>query len=319
MGLALHNYHGAHNTFVSLRQGTGGSKYTGNNNSLSGFVLLLPFIEQQALYAQWTSTYTSPTTGRVYPPWGPEMSRCQTYTNDYGPTKSQPPTILCPSDSAGYPKTSGGCGGPLGDTNYVFCFGDSSMNQDNCYQNASFRGIFGAQTFVTIAQIIDGTSNTIAMSECVVGKNTWNERSIHGGHTWGGIPSIETAPFAGVCLNLKQGSMIGPGSPNAYGMRGNHYAAGWAVFTAFNTVLPPNSITCVLTAATYCRNSLLPPDSYHPGGVNGLLADGSVRFISETIDTGNLTTVSPYVTTGQSPFGVWGALGSRACGEPKSP
>lgn len=56
--------------------------------------------------------------------------------------------------------------------------------------------------------------------------------------------------------------------------------------------------------------------SYHPGGVNVLLMDGSVRFVSETIDTGN--TALPPVTGGFSPYGVWGSMGSRAGGEPVS-
>jgi hypothetical protein len=44
------------------------------------------------------------------------------------------------------------------------------------------------------------------------------------------------------------------------------------------------------------------------------LADGSVRFISETIDTNNLALTHP--GSGPSPYGVWGALGSKAGGEP---
>ena len=54
-------------------------------------------------------------------------------------------------------------------------------------------------------------------------------------------------------------------------------------------------------------------NSYHPGGVNVLRADGSVSFISETIDTGNLAAAS--VTNGASPYGLWGALGSKNGGE----
>ena len=57
----------------------------------------------------------------------------------------------------------------------------------------------------------------------------------------------------------------------------------------------------------------MPPNSFHPGGVNALRADGSVSFISETIDTGNLSAAS--VTSGISPYGTWGALGSKNGGE----
>lgn len=44
-----------------------------------------------------------------------------------------------------------------------------------------------------------------------------------------------------------------------------------------------------------------------------MLADGSVRFISDTIDTGNLMVQQP--DDGASMYGVWGALGSKAGGE----
>jgi prepilin-type processing-associated H-X9-DG protein len=49
--------------------------------------------------------------------------------------------------------------------------------------------------------------------------------------------------------------------------------------------------------------------SYHPGGVNVVMADGSARFVSQTINCGNLGVRSP--VAGRSPYGVWGALGTR--------
>jgi prepilin-type processing-associated H-X9-DG protein len=60
---------------------------------------------------------------------------------------------------------------------------------------------------------------------------------------------------------------------------------------------------------------VLPPASRHPGGANLLLADGSVDFISETIDTGDLTVQQPDM--GESRYGVWGAMGSKSGGETK--
>jgi prepilin-type processing-associated H-X9-DG protein len=56
--------------------------------------------------------------------------------------------------------------------------------------------------------------------------------------------------------------------------------------------------------------------SRHPGGGQVTMADASVRFISETIDTGNQS-VDDIDTPGsrRSPWGVWGALGSMRGGE----
>lgn len=60
------------------------------------------------------------------------------------------------------------------------------------------------------------------------------------------------------------------------------------------------------------------PTSWHPGGVNGLMADGSCRFFSETIDTGAASSNGLERTSGESRYGVWGALGSKDGGEPSS-
>ena len=78
------------------------------------------------------------------------------------------------------------------------------------------------------------------------------------------------------------------------------------------TVLPPNSGACT-SAAGDVYASIISPSSYHPGGVLGAMADGSVRFLSDLIDSGNLAFAD--VTSGPSPYGVWGALGSKSGGE----
>ena len=64
---------------------------------------------------------------------------------------------------------------------------------------------------------------------------------------------------------------------------------------------------------------VLPPTSGHIGGVNVAFSDGSCRFITNTIDTGNTSTAKSYNSTGVSPYGVWGALGTKNGGEQVAP
>src|SRR3990172_5889662 len=204
LGLALHNYHGTYNKFVSLMQGTSADAGCANNQTgtvssrgwLSGFVPLLPYMEQQPLYDQWTSQQG------IYPPWGPPMNPgC---FGDYAPSRAQVPTLLCPSDGGAGDKAAT----DPGRTNFVFCTGDGLTGELGSVP-ADPRGIFGYASFITIAEILDGTSNTIAMSECVVTTNAGG-RTIHG--NWadlgcGNFGQLQNSPYAAGCLALK-----GPGN-----------------------------------------------------------------------------------------------------------
>jgi prepilin-type processing-associated H-X9-DG protein len=62
------------------------------------------------------------------------------------------------------------------------------------------------------------------------------------------------------------------------------------------------------------QNGLYPPSSNHSGGVNALMGDGSVRFIRDGINVGNLNATGTGLG-GISPYGVFGALGTRRGGE----
>jgi len=306
LGLALHNYHDANKTFPSLgqgtTQGTPPEQYS-TYGMMSGLVVMLPFMEQQALYAQYTAG--APPT---YNPWGSVP-----WWGGFPPHLVQPPMLLCPSDSAGKLTDTSQPYWNKGDTNYNLCVGDMIATGSKGPVNP--RGIFGGDSFRSFADIKDGTSNTIAMSEQVVSKIT-NGRSIHGNYVVTGGPFSGNP--AGTCLIYKgTGTDLAPTAPADTGeIRGVIYAWGAVVVLGFNTVLPPNSVGCANNGSEWGSEHVVPPDSFHPGGVNALLADGSTRFISETIDTG--TTTSPAVSTGQSPYGVWGAMGSREGGETKA-
>ena len=102
---------------------------------------------------------------------------------------------------------------------------------------------------------------------------------------------------------------------------GRRWGDAHSIYTTFFAVMPPNSPTCSTNGETWAMPTA---SSYHPGGVNVALCDGSVRFISETINAGDPNTVPPDLNgrpqdySGPSLWGVWGALGSARGGEPVS-
>jgi prepilin-type processing-associated H-X9-DG protein len=96
-------------------------------------------------------------------------------------------------------------------------------------------------------------------------------------------------------------------------LRGYHLVSGYTVSAGFNTILSPNSPSCVSTSMAQNGHGIFPPTSNHSGGVNTGLFDGSVRFVSETIDTNGSD--KPYAENGESPYGIWGASGTPASGE----
>ncbi len=123
------------------------------------------------------------------------------------------------------------------------------------------------------------------------------------------------------------------GNPFKYG-RGEAWFLGIPTFNAITTVLPPNSPSCIAgedsgQTAEYLAG-MYSASANHTGGVNVGLGDGSVTFVSDTVSTttaGDATAVAARVAqfmeingsaSGQSPFGVWGALGSIDGGESAS-
>jgi prepilin-type processing-associated H-X9-DG protein len=126
-------------------------------------------------------------------------------------------------------------------------------------------------------------------------------------------PGVMTSPVT--CLAFAAGNQVLPGTQ--YKARfGSLWTDAQMERVGFNTVLAPNAISCVNDANVNADSTggALNAGSYHPGGVNVLLMDASVKFISDSIDTGN--TALPPVTAGPSPYGIWGALGSLDGGEP---
>ncbi|WP_419194668.1 DUF1559 domain-containing protein, partial [Novipirellula herctigrandis] len=103
--------------------------------------------------------------------------------------------------------------------------------------------------------------------------------------------------------------------------RGYHWADGVQQHSGMNTILPPNS-PCTARVSGDDSWGMYPPSSRHQGGVHVLMADGAVKFITDSIEAGNSRAQTVYLGAGnagiKSPFGLWGALGTRASKETES-
>jgi len=305
LGLAVHNYADVHKVFPPKKSGTqAGGCALCNGAFGSGWMRLLPFYEQQALYSVWSSAQTfGPTT---YTPFGPCM--WDAVAGNYQPYFQQVATLLCPTDGTAAKKGAG----DRGRTNYMFSLGDGVSTSLQNGANAQCRGPFGNYNIVfTFADIRDGSANTAMLSERLFAADSWIVRE---GNAYN-VASLTTSP--GLCY-----ATVDPANPKRFVAGtavtnwGGRYDHGSASHLAFNTVLPPNGPACGSTNNDDSSDGVWPPTSYHPGGVNVTMCDASVRFISETIDAGNAMATPPTAATGASPYGVWGAVGSRAGGEP---
>lgn len=325
LGLSLQNYHDVQHAFPARQW----AKVTAGNTSAQwgAFYALLPYMEQVAAYSQIESDI------KIKEKATPKPSDVAADTRASSAFATlQIEGLYCPSDENASPITNGPGAATTG-TNYMLCNADivlvnTSMDHNSSPDHYSAtqimnRAVFHCNVWQSMSSIIDGTSNTIAMSECVASPAAeWGTAPVQlkGGisfcsDVYGGANNIN--PTA--CL--KKRNTVEPNQIDnpVRSLRGKRFGDGAMGLIAFNTILPPNSPSCSRTA-DFWGWGFYSASSQHSGGVNAVCVDGSVHFISETIDCGDLTQMpKPKVYfSGASPFGIWGAYGSIAGGETKT-
>jgi prepilin-type N-terminal cleavage/methylation domain-containing protein/prepilin-type processing-associated H-X9-DG protein len=319
IGLGMHNYHAAYDQLPMQAGGSGpGTDPVGSNfRLLSWAVPILPFIEQQSLWEQ-VSNPGFLDDGTPTPAMGPVYGMYP-----YEPWRTTISTYRCPSDP--FSSTNG----PAGMINYGVCHGDSILGNalggtdflsaeliDIDQQNAC-RGAFVPRRSTSFRDILDGTSNTIAAGEHVLGGGEIGEIN---STVWLGHLDILTNPTA--CDTL-----IDPQRPQFWLTttslvdelsRGRHWAAGFPIFTGFTTIRPPNKENCTADElAVESSDGIFTAGSRHQGGCHVLMADGAVKFITDSIEAGNQNAVAPPIALIgiASPYGLWGSLGTRGSKE----
>lgn len=271
-GLALHNHESSLGVYPALGEYAIGSTAT----SWSLPARLLPYVEQENL--QKLIDFSAP------------------YTAQGTVTQTRIPILICPSEVSDRPRPDGAI------THYPLNYGANAGTWFlyNPINGQTGDGAFGVNQKMRPADFLDGLSNTIAMAEVKA-----------------------YTPYLRDSQNPNAIGTTAPTNPNAIAPYGGDFKTNsghteWVDArvhqTGITTTFPPNTnVPYTSGGTTYDvdfnssregRTTNMPTyaavtsRSYHTGGVNVLLVDGSVRFVSNSIDA-----VS------------WRALGTRSGGE----
>ena len=302
VGLALHHYHSVHNVFPPGRINSHLAKH---GNCWGAYAQLLPQIESQAVFNSF-NFMVAPETDYTTTVSAANSTGIRTFLN----------TLICPSDSPPVLVSVGG--GGFATHNYLLNVGSNYSVVQNPLTPlfGAPNGVLFENSRVGMAEITDGSSSTVAISETI--------RSIDGAPTgFNSLSVFARNPLAGFVITGTNVTGDAPAivsdadylvqcqtaSPKGFQLtRGVKWHYGAPGHSMYNHRRPPND------KGHDCRGGLPHSDksdpdwshlslnitgrSHHPGGINSLFCDGHVQFVK---DSANVT--------------AWQALGSRNGGE----
>jgi len=269
IGTALHNYHGSHNV-LPFGVGADRDDFVSSWGSLddrrySALSQLLPYLDQAAVYSQINFNvapfhpYVNAATGDT------EVAESNgTLVTNGSAAVAVLPAFLCPSDVDRLQSL-------WGHNNYRSCNGST-------WSGRKGNGMFGQISSVRFSAVSDGLSNTAMFSERA--KGTWDHAVYD--------PLSDLYDLAGIWTEdafREACHALNPATAATYHQdveAGQNWLEGNMNWTRYNHLVPPNRVSC--------KNGLtwdgvaMAASSRHAGGVNLLLGDGSLRFISELID-----------------------------------
>jgi type II secretory pathway pseudopilin PulG len=335
-GIALLNYEYSYKLIPSFAAGwglanprTGMAQLPGANRgepaAFTGYVGMLPMMEQQVLYNKIDSgfTQTYPTTivflGYGFRTGGAGFLAPYSTNPSYEPARSQVNFFRCPSDPG---RVNPSSVSSLARVNYVFNTGDSiSGADDGNIEAVQVRGPFPKAIQLPLAAMTDGTSNTIMFGEIATTNGAadpafGNAAADNNPPVQGRAILIPTLTAAACRPTSRAGIYPTPttGTTTFSKTHGATWLRARLAMIGFQTIIGPNGASCAL--ATNNPSRIQTAGSYHVGGAHVVAFDNAVKFIPNEIESGAANAVAPGGTsTGPSPFGVWGAMGTRGAGD----
>ncbi len=313
LGLAVANYEGVNGCLPPTGNAAVMNSITAGPNDFGMKVRLLPHIEQSTTFNSFNQSY--------------DYNMVQNGTA----SAINISTFLCPSDGTTvnrgmsyYPNHN------FGDCNYgnnigtSFSFNGGLIDGPTYLMGNLANNTQGTPTgpigsnynggVVTLASVIDGTTNTAMHSEWQMGKNQKGDglwqvypvniaaslSSPYSPPSPGGTMQNVLASVGATCQSAAPGSGVFP-------TKGYSWSdSGCGIGGCYSHIMPPNKKACTYSNMVsgysvniaYSMATMIGASSYHAGGVNVGFLDGSVKFIKDSI---NLAT--------------WGALATKAGGE----
>jgi len=298
IGLALHNYIGALNSLPF-----------GKGNNYQNVLPMAPVYARWSTHSQILGFFEqTPLFNAINFNLPPESPFMDNYNMGFMPVFQDPnrenstvstmaiSAFLCPSDPAS-------ASGPPGfDSGNNYFGNEGSWLCDCCQQTPSTiapgylpQGPLYNLSCVNLASMTDGTSQTAFFSERRRGKGTTDIKN--------DLYMMNTAVTIDQTWQMCQTMSVSMAMPITSWM-GATWTIGDMSCSTYNHVSTPNTRSCASMSSGMMMGSManmavdLPPSSYHPGGVNVLLGDGSVRFIKDSIS-----------------LSLWRALSTRNGGE----
>ena len=281
IGLALHNYHSQIGSFP-MGSGSGMDALPNTYEAKQCWSIhaaMLPQLEQTALYNAINFSWD------------------QEYIGNLTIQNTQINAFLCPSDPNG---TQNGFLNSTGNNCYFGSIGTTTdilmglSRKAPSFATVPTTGLFAFQQAKSIASVTDGTSNVIAFAESTVGSLT----QLPGSRLIGMVNvALPAAALQANAFNNPAGVLSGistcttawnSSSVTVDTQRGDTWSQGAICTTLFNTIVPPNGQSDAWAYCSATSNGGVANysnvDSYHPGGANVGMADGSVRFIKNSIN-----------------------------------